>query len=613
MPGIYGFYSREPLDRAQIEIYLKKMSKTLSHDGNYINETWLGKNFGIGVIWLKGNCGTRLLANANNTKAAAIGGYVYGQKGIRNISFLKTLLMPSFKKQKKPYLGFEGSYQAVLADIDENQIEIWNDELGQRLLYLYKDENFFCFAPEVKAILALKKDECTIDTDGLCDYINYGYPLGTKTFFKEIHLLKPGSHIIFGKNKSQTRISTYHVCFDEDKNADINTYIDELAATYPVILRSMTCDYSSHLIPLTGGLDSRFILGNAVKIGLHPTCYTHGSRRCLDYKIAREVSTALKTKHDLIQIDPIWLVDNAKRFVFYTDGMVFLQPATLLGVMNCYNSSPTETCFLNGIFGGPINFGSGYFNLTDYNGYKGDSNSELNSLKRTLFIENRNEAFWKTFSDEFRLLLKKNMTDSLKTEFEKHKHAGPSFYQKKDSFFIQNRLLRLMNMIDVNRFHWHDHFALSHPKLFTFYRRMPGKWKLNRYFLYEYFKKIFPELASIKYKSTGANLYCQPSTIQNRQKKVRQNALYGLERLFKGKICLYDSNKYYHYDQWYRSNENLRNFFYDLLLSTRTSSRGFLNIHHIEKILYRQDRGGDSILHLMKLASFELFFRIFID
>jgi len=613
MPGIYGFYSREQIDGSQGKKFLEVMSKILSHDDNYINEVWLGENFGIGAIWLKDKCGIRLLTNEKNTKAAAIGGYIYGLKGINNTSFLRTLLAPSFNKQKKSYLEYEGSYQTVLADKNENTIEIWNDELGQRHLYFYTDEKFLCFAPEVKALLALKRDKCEIDEDGLCDYINYGYPLGIKTFFKEIKLLKPGSYISYGQNKSKINSGTYHVNFDEDKNADIKTYIDELSATYPVILRSMAYNYSNHLIPLTGGLDSRFILGNAAKIGLHPICYTHGRRNSLDYKIAEKVSATLNAEHNLIEIDPDWLVENARRFVYYTDGMVFLQPATLLGVMNCYNSSPTETCFLNGIFGGPINFGSGYFNFDDYNGYEGDADSEFNSIKRTLFFENRNDAFWNTFSEEFRHLLKSNMEYSLRSEFDKHRSAGSSFYQQKDSFFIQNRLLRLMNMIDVNRFHWHDHFALSHPKLFNFYKRMPGKWKLQRYFLGEYFKKIFPELAIIKYKKTGVNLYNYPPKYLNALKKLRQDTFYKIERLTRGRICFYNSENYYHYDQWYRRNEKVRHFFYDLLLSKRTCTRGYFNVKHIETILRRQDYGGDSILSLMKLASFELFFRLFID
>jgi hypothetical protein len=170
-----------------------------------------------------------------------------------------------------------------------------------------------------------------------------------------------------------------------------------------------------------------------------------------------------------------------------------------------------------------------------------------------------------------------------------------------------------MDMVDCNRYIWHDHFALADDRLVDFYQKLPPQYKPGRVFMIEYFKSKMPELAGIVYQSTGVNLYQKPSPWKAKLSRGILKLKHYVGRISHGNIITYDMKRYSHPDQNYRSHRQNREYFESILLDDRTFRRGYYNRPHIEFLLRQQRRGANNFGLLDSLMSFELFNRLFID
>ncbi|HOX25957.1 MAG TPA: hypothetical protein PLL30_09660 [Candidatus Krumholzibacteria bacterium] len=611
MPGVFGFIAApgQPADTAAR--HLAAMKAALAHHEVYEIQSWVGEGAGLGVAWLRGGRERRLAADPHRGRVGVLGGYVYDYPGSASAAAapdpLGFLLGTRDDRGGPDPLALSGSYHAAVVEPQDGAAWIWVDEFGYRHLYYHVDAEGLMFAPEAKAILAVKRRSCHLDLDGVADYLNYGYGLGDRTYHREIKLMRPGTLLRYEAGALTVLQPFGPFRYVEEPGDDPAPYFGTVDEVYPDLLRRMARGHANVLVTLTGGLDSRFVLGQAVRAGLAPRCFTHGQRWCTEYKLASRLAAAVGARHDLIEIDPLWLPDCALEFVRYTEGQSSLRPALLLGVGRQYGLPPTETCFLNGIFGGPVNFGSGYFNARDLDGYGDDERRELDVMLRSLFAVEPDSPFWRCLRPEFRDYVRGRLRPAVEEELARHRQAGPHFYQQKDSFFIHNRLFRMMNAVDVNRYGWHDHFALVDRRLLALSKRLPARLKLGRRFFSEYIRRQLPELSRVPYKSTGVDLHSRPSAGRKRRLAVRHRVSRILERGSLGLIRMYDPEVYLHYDQWYRKHPAIREFYRSILLDPAVARRGFFDPAYLEIVLRRQDRGVDQGWLLHKLLALVIY------
>jgi len=146
-----------------------------------------------------------------------------------------------------------------------------------------------------------------------------------------------------------------------------------------------------------------------------------------------------------------------------------------------------------------------------------------------------------------------------------------------------------------------------------FYIKLPAALKLKRRFMMEYIKAKFPDLARIPYQATGVDLYSTPSPTRAALEAKLNRFKFYLERLSLGQLRFYNPRQYAHYNQWYRANRRIRDFYEQTLLDKQTLDRGYFKPETVENHLRRQRRGGDSFYELTYMLSFEIFLRRFLD
>jgi asparagine synthase (glutamine-hydrolysing) len=93
----------------------------------------------------------------------------------------------------------EGMFAFAIYDAQKQLLTFARDHFGKKPLYYYLDEEFFCFASELKAIIANPaiKAKLKIDELSLAKYLFYGYIPSPNSIFDKIKKLEPATTFQF--------------------------------------------------------------------------------------------------------------------------------------------------------------------------------------------------------------------------------------------------------------------------------------------------------------------------------------------------------------------------------------------------------------------------------
>ncbi len=615
MPGIFGFVCKRPMESGQRQALLAAMQQRLMHYDFYEAETHIGDWFAVGHAGIPLAGEKQLGHSPDASVVAAYSGFIYGWHADApsgNIPKAQHLITLYSQDAARLSEKIDGSFNVAIFDNRTKQAMLCNDRFGHRQLYYFEDDSLFMFATELKAFLAYDSFDREVDLECAADMFNYGYPLGDKTLFTHGKILL-GGHVIRIANGKTTFSQYWDYTYQEGVEKSLDEMVEEVDAIFRPLIRKRIGNAENIVIPLSGGLDSRFILAHTIMAGHNPWAITHGRSGCHDHRIAMDVVKVLHhNRYRFVEMDPYWLAEHAERFVYFSEGMNNTGPATLIGVSTQYNLPPKSTAFLNGIFGGPTNFGSPYYKAVDIT--ENISHEEkLKNLRRSLWGDFVGEEHYALFTPEMGKSFAASYMPNIEEDFKRSLNVSPLYCNQKDNFFIRNRIGRHMNLIDCNRFMWHDHFALADDRLVDFYLKIPAATKLSKSVMSAYFRSKLPDLARVTYQSTGVDLFSKPKPWKQKLRAKVNRYGYLLERLTQGHFKYYNPKNYSHFSQWYRADTRVREFYEGVLLDQRTVQRGYFNRPTIEKFLERQRKGGNSFFQLSDLVAFELFHRMFID
>ncbi len=187
--------------------------------------------------------------------------------------------------------NIDGAFTIMIIDNIKEQLYIVSDIYRlYSLYYYYNSENEINISTKVSNIKQKKKD---IDFNDLTikEFLNFGFVMGTKTICKSINKFESAKIYSFNKQLQLNKKQYFEI-----KSTDrfsINDYFDE---------------FNSHLskgerlsekisLPLTAGLDSRTILSGLLKYKNKIVCYTHGEKKSIDVKRAKNICKKLNLKH----------------------------------------------------------------------------------------------------------------------------------------------------------------------------------------------------------------------------------------------------------------------------------------------------------------------------
>lgn len=498
-----------------------------------------------------------------------------------------------------------GSFLIVIFDVANRKILVANDRYGLRPFYLARNGSKYLFASEVKAILKDKTFKKEINDEAVADFFAFEKILGDKTLFKGINALPPASLLVCSDGKISIR-KYWDFEFQEGCAHEEEYYANNLVRVFrKAIERRMKGNHRVG-VNLSGGLDSRSIATAIDKKHYPIHTFTYGVKDGDEARIAEKVAEKLKSKHKFFELRRNFLAHFAETGVYLTDGMCSCFHFHWMGLLE--RMKEDVDVIFHGL-GLATFLGGSYVNREIMNA----KNSNLPHLiYKKLNVLLGKEMMLRFFSSIYYQKIKNVPYESFLESFEKIEAKNPA--NKSDLFFLSNYTKSITS--PARRTHLEDYIPGYDNDFVDLVLKIPPKLRFNHRIYYKFFRILSPDLAKIPYQRTGippvAPLIAH--RIGFGLKGVYKLLIRKLKSITKGEVSIPYAIGYPDYGEWIREDNELRIFFLNTLLDSKTLGRGYFNEKFVIQMIrdhmsYRKNYGRI----LCALLTFELWHRLFFD
>lgn len=154
-----------------------------------------------------------------------------------------------------------GSFIIALYDADSKKLYVFRDPVGQKQMFYTIADGELIYSGDINEIAADPRVEKRLNMRMLQQYLFYGFPIGSETFYEGICKLMPGHYLEWdGENLDINRY--FHPVFEPDYSKTADEFAAEIADVVEEILGEERGDealpYKESF--LSGGVDSSYLL-----------------------------------------------------------------------------------------------------------------------------------------------------------------------------------------------------------------------------------------------------------------------------------------------------------------------------------------------------------------
>ncbi len=214
-----------------------------------------------------------------------------------------------------------GMFAFAIYDRAHRSLLLARDRFGIKPLYYARSGEQWVFASEIKAILAVRGFEPTIDRQACYDFLGLGYIPEPQTGFANVHALPKGSTLVIGPRG--VRSKSFHSLHSQPRNhRSVTDAASELASALTSAVESQRVADVPVAALLSGGIDSSLVVAAYCR-GEGSAPLTFNVRfPDVDYDetaLAMAVSKRYGTRHETIELpsaalDPDLVVELLHHF-----------------------------------------------------------------------------------------------------------------------------------------------------------------------------------------------------------------------------------------------------------------------------------------------------------
>ncbi len=506
-----------------------------------------------------------------------------------------------------------GSFVLAIWDKTTRQLIIINDRFGLRPLYYTVNPKHLLFASEVKALLQSPHVNRSLNYEAIGEFLTFQILLGHKTFFSNIFVLPPASVLSYHLNENKVTIDSYWDLSFQEHQANISEqlYLEQLThLVKQAVARRMTGPYPKGIF-LSGGLDSRTLLGAIEKKHYPLHTFTMGIPHSYDVKFAARIAQAKGTIHHYQEFPPDFLARFTERSVWLTDGMVSCEHT---GILSLLDLTRRHCQVVYDALGAGVFLGGSYLKpelfISDMT-----QPEKLHKYLYHKFATAFPKNLWPIFlSEKLYNLIGDAPYQSLKIEIDKAPAEHPA--NKSEYVHIKTRQRRFIFFGPHNtRSQMESRTPFYDNDLIEYVYSIPPELKLNKRIYLKLIQHAFPDLARIPWSFSGL-----PITVTSPRRLFVQRARYKLHRMLRtelyrfsaGRLLIPYPREFTNYPFWLRT--DLRNWVEDILLSQQTLDRNYFYPDQIRRLLDEHMSGQrNHTARICTLITFESWHRQFVD
>lgn len=216
-----------------------------------------------------------------------------------------------------------GEFLALVWDRTRQELLLANDRSGFYPTYYALRAGRLLFAPEVKAITGAGGHPVRFDRTALAEYMRFQNLLGERTFVEDVHLLPYASVLRFRLSGGTLRIEPYWRLADiaASPAVSFDDAVGEAGRLLARALARVPAAGRRTALYLTGGLDSRLLLGLFDERHRPAATLTFGQRDCRDVVYGRRLARLAGSRHHEFPLDDgRWIAEHADLHIALTEG-----------------------------------------------------------------------------------------------------------------------------------------------------------------------------------------------------------------------------------------------------------------------------------------------------
>jgi len=156
--------------------------------------------------------------------------------------------------------NIQGAFTLAWYNGAQHVLRLANDSLGLYPIYLAETDQCVFFCTETEPLTKIAGMDLTIDLSAVSEYFELGSVLASKTFFRNIHNLEPGTLVSFSGNGKETiKYDSGEIKVEHSRT--VESFAEEAAFLLKQSVNRMITADSPCNVMLTGGVDTRLILG----------------------------------------------------------------------------------------------------------------------------------------------------------------------------------------------------------------------------------------------------------------------------------------------------------------------------------------------------------------
>ncbi|MFW6046575.1 MAG: hypothetical protein ACOCP4_02150 [Candidatus Woesearchaeota archaeon] len=209
----------------------------------------------------------------------------------------------------------------ILIQLKSNSFTIYSDRFGIQKFFYWKDDGDFLISDNIKEILTNK--DCKPSRENIAIYTLTYHFTGGRTLFHIVFHNQPAERLHYDGNKLENDYywnpaDLLTLTKRDKKILDISNALSDAVESNLQII-----DNNRISLSLTGGADTRNLLGIFLSKTIKPHLYTYGNPNSADCKKATSIANGLNLKHEVhdIQMDAITFERYARHIIRQSGGL----------------------------------------------------------------------------------------------------------------------------------------------------------------------------------------------------------------------------------------------------------------------------------------------------
>lgn len=377
MPGLFGIFSKTPdLSADELGRMARKMARTMQHTPWLKTEIWGDEGFYGGRVQLGVlNPAPQPMTAAGDDAKTWFDGEIYPAAIDKGVTPGPEEILRLVEGGDCPLVELDGVFALACYHPRKRELILANDRLGFRPLYYMETKDWFAYAGEVKALLAICDRLPGIDEISLRQFFGFGHMLGERTWWQGIELLPPASvWRITADSKHCRQYWTFaDIHYEPRDEAEVR---EEFGRLWSQAVRQRLKPGFMPLL-LSGGLDSRLLLAELRSQGAEVVAITFGSPDCTDMNIARQVAQIASVPHRPLEMSSENWWEGREEAIWQIDGSINCMD---LHVAIAREEMHTGNCLSLHNLAGDVIFGGSKLKENDAGDWRADPNKVLGRM-----------------------------------------------------------------------------------------------------------------------------------------------------------------------------------------------------------------------------------------